>query len=382
MITQTERDRRLSFANTLMKNEQLSALLIIGNGSAGGSEYGHYRYFVNNRVYYHMQALIAVADDYPSVCCGSPTHLNALKALNFNDIYMVGDRIIEGIISILEKRSVTSGRIGFCPDQIPTSWYDKLTAALPELQLVDISALLYRIRANKSPEEQALVRRSTELAERSYRSLVQADLVGSTENFVSAELDYSMKFNGAEESMARLALGRPGEAKESCSYLHHAANSQRKIAAGDCLSLEISPRLEGYWAQITRTVCIGKPTDAAQHLFSVARDCLNKGASLLRPGTKLKAIAEAISSTLEANGCISGQRYGGVCGIDFLELPITPDSEAVLLDGMPVVLKVEAAPSHDRTGILLGEIYQVTPNGGIQLDKREESLFEYPERRS
>lgn len=365
-------------ANGLMKQENLSALLIIGNGSVGGREYGYYRYFVNNRVYYHMQAFIAVVDDYPSICCGSATHLNALKALNFNDIHMVGDQLIEGIIMILKTRSIERGRIGFCLNQMPTSWYDTLTSEMPGLTLIDVSGPLYALRAIRSIEEQELVQHSALLAEKAYQNILRHDLAGTTENALAAEIGYFMKYSGAEEALTRIAVGQPGAEKEPCGYLHHAANSRRVLAQGECAYLEIAPKLEGYWAQICRTIPIGEPTETTRQLFRIARECLDRGASLLRPGTTAQRVAQAMSDCLQAHGCPANQCYGGVCGIDLLELPIIENSSAELVDGMSVVVKVEAARSDNQAGVWLGEVYQVSPSGGIRLDSDDRSLISMP----
>lgn len=91
------------------------------------------------------------------------------------------------------------------------------------------------------------------------------------------------------------------------------------------------------------------------------------GASLLRPGTTAQRVAQAMSGCLQAHGCPPNQCYGGVCGIDLLELPITEDSGAEFVDGMPAVVKVEAIGSDGQAGIWLGEVYQVSPGGGIRL---------------
>lgn len=104
-----------------MKRLNLNSILVVGNGSVATNEYGFYRYFVDNRVYYHRQALVIVADETPTVCCGSLTHLKALNERGFWDVRMVGDRLAEGLVDILGSRGITNGRIGYCPETLPAS---------------------------------------------------------------------------------------------------------------------------------------------------------------------------------------------------------------------------------------------------------------------
>lgn len=129
MITCEERKNRLLKANNLMKRLNLNSILVVGNGSVATNEYGFYRYFVDNRVYYHRQALVIVADETPTVCCGSLTHLKALNERGFWDVRMVGDRLAEGLVDILGSRGITNGRIGYCPETLPASWFDCIHSA-------------------------------------------------------------------------------------------------------------------------------------------------------------------------------------------------------------------------------------------------------------
>lgn len=132
MITCEERKNRLLKANNLMKRLNLNSILVVGNGSVATNEYGFYRYFVDNRVYYHRQALVIVADETPTVCCGSLTHLKALNERGFWDVRMVGDRLAEGLVDILGSRGITNGRIGYCPETLPASWFDCIPS-LPKM---------------------------------------------------------------------------------------------------------------------------------------------------------------------------------------------------------------------------------------------------------
>lgn len=190
MITCEERKNRLLKANNLMKRLNLNSILVVGNGSVATNEYGFYRYFVDNRVYYHRQALVIVADETPTVCCGSLTHLKALNERGFWDVRMVGDRLAEGLVDILGSRGITNGRIGYCPETLPASWFDCIHSAYPELEWVDCTMDLYEIRKKRSREECRLVEKCAELALSGYEALCAAVQNNVTESKLVSELDY------------------------------------------------------------------------------------------------------------------------------------------------------------------------------------------------
>ncbi|MBQ4370507.1 MAG: hypothetical protein II784_05840, partial [Oscillospiraceae bacterium] len=74
MFTENERRRRLAAADSLMREKGLSAMLIVGNGTIGNKAFGCFRYFIDNRIYYHMQLFAAIPGEEPIVCCGTQTH--------------------------------------------------------------------------------------------------------------------------------------------------------------------------------------------------------------------------------------------------------------------------------------------------------------------
>lgn len=195
MITCEERKNRLLKANNLMKRLNLNSILVVGNGSVATNEYGFYRYFVDNRVYYHRQALVIVADETPTVCCGSLTHLKALNERGFWDVRMVGDRLAEGLVDILGSRGITNGRIGYCPETLPASWFDCIHSAYPELEWVDCTMDLYEIRKKRSSEECRLVEKCAELALSGYEALCAAVQNNVTESKLVSELDYARGFS-------------------------------------------------------------------------------------------------------------------------------------------------------------------------------------------
>lgn len=242
-----------------MKRLNLNSILVVGNGSVATNEYGFYRYFVDNRVYYHRQALVIVADETPTVCCGSLTHLKALNERGFWDVRMVGDRLAEGLVDILGSRGITNGRIGYCPETLPASWFDCIHSAYPELEWVDCTMDLYEIRKKRSREECRLVEKCAELALSGYEALCAAVQNNVTESKLVSELDYTMKKQGAEETLTTLNCGFLNDAN-GMGLLHSAANSQKAVKYGDCIAAAITPRYNGHWVQMLRTLCVGKKT--------------------------------------------------------------------------------------------------------------------------
>lgn len=362
MFTQAERDRRLRRADKILKEQGLAFAVLIGNGSVGPGAYGNYRYFVENRVYYHMQALILIQGQEPIVCCGSVTHLDALNSRGFHRVRMCGDRIIENVISALLEQGLCKGRAGFCPDMMPAGWFDALLSAFPEVSFVDLTQALLDLRFDRSQEEIAVLRACAGIADEGYRALLGTVRPGRLEQELNADLDYTLKKNGAEETFTLLTSGDPQGGE--MDTLHFAGASRRAVANGECVALEITPRYEGYWTQLVRTICVGTAGERVRRLHGVCTCVIEQAAGMLRPGVRAGDVAWYIFQQTRAAGCSPALPCGHICGVDLNEMRLEPDCDLVLRSGMTVILHPTITGTDGRPVFYWGETYLVTQAGG------------------
>src|SRR5262249_10579879 len=69
--------------------------------------------------------------------------------------------------------------------------------------------------------------------------------------------------------------------------------SERRIAPGDLVTTELTPAVDGYFAQICRTLVVGKANDAQRRAFDVFREALAAGIAAVRPGATAADVARA-----------------------------------------------------------------------------------------
>jgi methionine aminopeptidase len=62
----------------------------------------------------------------------------------------------------------------------------------------------------------------------------------------------------------------------------------------------------GYWSQIVRPFCLGKPSPQYERLFEVGKQALDAGLSNLLPGKRIGDIARIISSQAQSAGFRTG----------------------------------------------------------------------------
>ncbi len=102
----------------------------------------------------------------------------------------------------------------------------------------------------------------------------------------------------------------------------HGIPGDRVLKDGDIVNVDITPILNGYYADANKTFFVGTPTPDGQKIVSVAAQSLKLGMEAVRPGATLGDIGYAIQSYAEGQGCSVVREFvGHGVGIGFHEQP-------------------------------------------------------------
>ncbi len=97
------------------------------------------------------------------------------------------------------------------------------------------------------------------------------------------------------------------------------------LKEGDIVNIDVTPILNGYYADTSKTFFVGKPSSDAKKIVSVARESLKAGRAMVRPGNKIGDIGWAIQTYAESHGCSVVREFvGHGVGFDFHEAPQIP----------------------------------------------------------
>jgi methionyl aminopeptidase len=105
----------------------------------------------------------------------------------------------------------------------------------------------------------------------------------------------------------------------------HGIPGKRVLADGDIVNVDITSVLNGYYADANKTYFVGTPGTEARKIVSVARECLKRGISKVKPGNTVGDIGWAIQTYAEDQGCSVVRDFvGHGVGFEFHESPQIP----------------------------------------------------------
>jgi methionyl aminopeptidase len=105
----------------------------------------------------------------------------------------------------------------------------------------------------------------------------------------------------------------------------HGIPGSRVLREGDIVNVDVTPILDGYYADVSKTFFVGQPGPDAEKIVRVARECLRRGIAAVQPENTVGDIGYAIQSYAEGEGCSVVREFvGHGVGFDFHEPPQVP----------------------------------------------------------
>lgn len=156
---------------------------------------------------------------------------------------------------------------------------------------------------------------------------------------------------------------------------------EKRLAPGELVTTELTPCVDGYYAQICRTLVIGAASDAQLRAFAVYEEALAAGIAAVRPGATAAQVAQAQNEVFRRHGLgdYVTSEYTRVRGHG---LGLYVDGRPAVLEDVGLVfepnmtLVVHPNTYHPEVGYFVhGDSVRVTDNGCEVLTRSPRRLF-------
>jgi len=203
--------------------------------------------------------------------------------------------------------------------------------------LVAVGNLVGDIRVVKSADEIAALERAITITDQAFERVAAGISEGDTERQIALRLDVAMRELGASgPSFPTIVASGPNSA-----FPHHEP-SDRSIVAGEPIVIDMGAMVDGYCADLTRTVWVGEPNEILRAIYPVVLRALEEAEAELVSGMTGR------ESDGIAREVIAGAGYGdffthslghGV-GVQIHERPsLSPRSDEQLAPGHLVTIE-------------------------------------------
>jgi Xaa-Pro aminopeptidase len=187
--------------------------------------------------------------------------------------------------------------VGFEGDTVSYAAFQRLREFLPNKRLVAVAGLVESLRMEKDEGEIEQIRRAVDAGSRAFTETLRYVKAGVAELDLAAEIEYRMRSYGAERPAFETIVAFGDHAA-----LPHAKPGTRKLAANECVLMDLGAILGGYAGDMSRTVFFGKPSNKAAQMYRAVLEAQLAGEEAVREGVTSASVDLAARRVLERHG--------------------------------------------------------------------------------
>ncbi len=254
----------------------------------------------------------------------------------------------------------------------PAFLVDLFRQVNPEVELVSSDPVMDPLRSIKDADELAAMTEAQRIAGEGMdraRALLRP---GVSAHEVATEALYAMWRAGAEGTSTPIYVNF---GVETCML--HGRISPAPLERGQLALVDLTPQVDGYCANLSRTFVLGQPDARQAELLAAYREIVAAVRAEMRPGVTMAQLDERAKAAAARHGLAEYQVYGighGI-GLRFEEPPaptiIPPHKALPLATGMTVTIGHPVLAIPGFGGARFEDVYRLTAGG-------PEPLFEYP----
>lgn len=263
-------------------------------------------------------------------------------------------------------------RLGIEDEYMSVQEHTKLCSLMPEVEFVPASEYMAQLRAVKDEEELNCIRGAQDITDRAFTEILNFIRPGVSEMEIAARLTYlQMSMGASVNSFNPIVASGPN------GSMPHAIPSEKLIKQGEFVTLDFGCMFGGYCSDMTRTVCVGKPTEEMEKVYYTVLEAQQAGIELCRGGVIGSAVHNAAADVIAKAGYgeYFGHGYGHSLGIEIHE---NPRANAVNHKPIPAGAVLSAEPGiylPGRFGVRIEDLIIYRENGYEDITKSPKELI-------
>ena len=281
------------------------------------------------------EADLVVTADCVYLLCDSRYTLQAAAECPHCTVFNTSEGIYNLVNRIISDHNIK--KLGIEDRYISLAAFNAMSKSITGAALIPSGDIVTNLRRVKDEKEIALLKRAAWITDRAFDHVLPLIKPGVKEIEIAAELEYSMRKNGAEN----IAFDTIVASGENAAKPHGTA-SEKPVENGDFVVMDFGCVYGGYCSDITRTIAVGPISEVQKSIYNSVLFVQTKMLSLIKSGmacSKADAIARRY---FEIFGC---EKYfthslGHGVGIDIHEQPnLSKRSTFTICDNMVVTVE-------------------------------------------
>lgn len=287
-------------------------------------------------------------------------------------VQIVQRDLISGLpdLPILKSKRI---KLGFESEHLSCEVYRRLKALLPDCLLVPTEKVVESLTVIKDQAEAEKIKKAAEITDLVFSEILDFIKPGERELDLAAEIEYRMKGFGSSTPYYETIV-----ASGKRSALPHGVASDKKIQRGDFVTMDFGAVVDGYTADLTRTIIVGKANKRQNEVYNIVQRAQRHATTQVKPKMKACDLDKTAREIIKRSGYAEYFGHGLGHGIGLLihdNPPINPTNQQLLEPGMVITIE-PGIYIPNWGGVRIEDDVLITQKGYEVLTTSEKNLIE------
>ncbi len=293
----------------------------------------------------------------------------ALQAPVYEVVQYQGS-LIETLNNLLKSKGVE--KLGFEESYITYDKYNEYVTKLEIKEFVPTEGLIEKLRIVKDQQEIDIIKKAVKIADDTFTHILKFLKPGIMEIEVAAEMEHHMKKLGAKKASFETIV-----ASGKRSSMPHGVASEKKLEAGDTITLDFGALYKEYCSDMTRTVFLGQPNEEIKKIYNIVLEAQRRATEGAKAGLLGREIDAIARDYITANGYGDnfGHGLGHGVGLEIHEEPRFSKLGNVIMENNMVVTNEPGIYVNDLGGVRIEDIIVIHNDTPIVLTESSKDII-------
>lgn len=260
--------------------------------------------------------------------------------------------------------------VGFEENYITYATYKKYMERYRINNFEETEQLIEKQRMIKDENEIKCIEKACYITDLCFKHLCEFIKIGMTEKEIAFEIEQFFKNNGADGlAFETIVASGPNSSKP------HAIPNDRKIEAGDPITIDMGCKYKGYCSDMTRTIFVGYVPVQVQKIYDLVLKNELQTLKEYKDGASIRLASRMVENDFKLNGYDLVHSLGHGVGLEIHELPyINGRNDNTLKENM-VVTNEPGIYIPGNFGVRIEDTVLITKSGCINLTKSDKNYI-------
>lgn len=190
-------------------------------------------------------------------------------------------------------RKMNVGELGFEAKNVTYDTFSQWKEKMDGVQLVGRKDLIEPLRMIKDQSELEIMKEACALADKCFENVRRLIQPGVSEYDISLDIEFFFRRQGAEIAFAPVVVSGHRSARP------HGRASDKKLEAGDFVTLDFGAKVNGYNSDITRTVVVSHASDRHREVYNAVLAAQMAALEMMKPGVLARDVDKRSRDVLQ-----------------------------------------------------------------------------------